>query len=71
MCDEISDGKLITRHDVTGCVICISNNVEYLKKEKFSQRSYIVILTYLCNTLNKILDKISFHMLSTLNDSNS
>ena len=40
-------------HDVTRCIIFISNKVEYLDKEhslqKFYQRSYIAILSDLCN----------------------
>ena len=49
--------------DVISCVICISNKAEYLEKEelkKFYLRSYIVILSDLCNAIKKQLDKISF-----------
>ena len=50
--------------DVTRCVICISNNIEYLDKkesQKFyqSQISYIVNLSDLCNAIKKILGKMS------------
>ena len=61
-------------YDVGGCVIDISNKVEYLDKEKsfllrlfyFSKNSteeacYIVIQTYPCNAIKKMLDKMSFH----------
>ena len=40
--------------DVTGCISCISNKVEYLDK-------YIVIPSELYNATKKILDKFSFH----------
>ncbi len=51
-------------HDVTSCVICISNEVEYLEKEasyKNSTKEVIVILSDLCNEIKKTLDKISLH----------
>ena len=59
--------KIIVHNDVTGCVIFISNKIEYLKKvgqlKKFYHRSYIMILTDLSNTINKLWEKISFHKL--------
>ena len=52
---------------IGGCVICISNKVEYLDKEgsytistKY-QKSCIIILNDVPNALKKMLDKISFH----------
>ena len=47
--------------DVTR-IIFISNKVEYLDKElsKLYKSGYIVILIYLSNAINKILDKILF-----------
>ena len=55
-------GNLINTHyqcDVTRCVICISNNGEYLDKEQSyknstSKRNHIVILIDLCNAIKKI-----------------
>ena len=44
-------------HYVISCVICMSNNVEYLEKEasyKNSPRGYIVILRDLCNAIKKV-----------------
>ena len=47
--------------DVTR-IIFISNKAEYLNKElsKLYKSGYIVILIYLSNAINKILDKILF-----------
>ena len=49
--------------DVTRCVICISNNIEYLDKAenytKFYQRNNIVNLGNLSNAIMKITDKMS------------
>ena len=54
--------------DVTRCIICISNQVKYLDKDKehsyknfTNERSYFVNLSYLSNAIKKMLDKISFH----------
>ncbi len=50
---------------VTSCVICISNNVEYLEKEEIYKNSTkevtIVILSDFCNAIKKGFDKISLH----------
>ena len=49
--------------DVISCVICISNEVEYLAKEelkKFYQRSDIVILSDLCNAIKNSWTKFRF-----------
>ena len=43
-------------YDVGGCVICISNKVEY----QFCQRSYVVILTCPCNAIKKCWTKFRF-----------
>ena len=52
--------------DVTRCIICISNKVEYLDKEHSHKNStkeviYILISSDLCNEIKKILDEISYH----------
>ena len=51
--------------DVTRCIIWISNKAEYFDKERSykdsNKRSYIVILSDLCNATKKILHKFSFH----------
>ena len=54
--------NVIVHSDVTGCVIFISSKIEYLKKweKKIYQRSYIMILTDLSNTMKKLWEKISF-----------
>ena len=44
-----------THFAVSGCVICISNNVKYHEESLF-----IVILTYPCNAINKMMDKLEF-----------
>ena len=46
--------------DVTRCIICISNKVEYLDKEHSSYKKFyqIVILSNLCNEIKKTLHKI-------------
>ncbi len=53
------------RYDVTSCVICISNEMEYLEKEgsyeNSAKRLYIVILSDLCNAIGKTFHKISLH----------
>ena len=57
------------RRDVTRCPICISNEVENFDEEqlqKIYQRSYNVILSDLCNVINKMLDKISCHTVMNL-----
>ncbi len=55
-------------HDITNCVICISDEVGYLELEgrelqKFYQRGYIVTLSDLRNAMKKTvtLNKISLH----------
>ena len=56
--------KVIMHNDVTGCVILISNKIEYLDKvrqlQKFYQKSYIMILTDLSNAIKNLWVKISF-----------
>ena len=55
--------------DVTRCVICTSNIVEYPDKEQSrknsttNRKSYIVILSDICNGVKKILGKILCHSL--------
>ena len=49
---------------VKRCVVCICNKVEYrqgAELKQFYDRSYIVNSSDLCNTIKKILDKISRH----------
>ena len=51
-------------NNVTGCVIFISNKIEYLKVKqlkKIHQKTYIMILTDLSNKIKKLWKKISFH----------
>ena len=53
---------IIMQCDFTLCVICISNNVEYLNKEERHKNSnYIVNLSGLFNAIRKTLDGISCH----------
>ena len=49
--------------DVTRCIICISNKIEYLDKQQLQKfyQSYIVILSDLCNAIKKTLEKILRH----------
>ena len=41
-------------NDVTGCAVFKINKIEYLKVKKFYQRSYIMIITDLSNTIKKL-----------------
>lgn len=50
---------------VTPGFICISNKAELMSPQeielqKFGQRSYIVMLNYLCNATKKILNNFCF-----------
>ena len=50
--------------DVTSCIVCIPNNVEYLNMEKLQkcyQKSCTMNLSDLCNAIQKILNNISCH----------
>ena len=67
LCDKGNILSNIVLCDVTSCAICLSNKVKYLQREEsykkiYYLKSYIVILSDLCNAVNKTLDKISSHI---------
>ena len=63
----VSGFELIMQCDVTRCIFCTSNKVEYLDKEHSHENSgkeviqTVNYLSYLFNAIKKILHKISFH----------